>query len=122
MDELIQTVINPQTLFICLAIYVITYTLRSFIDVILNILKSKGIGGQLFDRLWNEIFLAILPIIVGGILGLMAKTFIWPDITNGTQWGRIFYGAICGLFSSFVYNRVRAWISSGKVTNDAITG
>lgn len=114
LDALVQAVFNPQTLFICMAVYVITYFGRKVIEGTWKILIANGTFRQTvtLDRLWNEVFLPVFPVLVGGLMGLMAKTFIWPEITNGTRGGRILYGAICGMFSSFVYNRIRAWLKS----------
>jgi len=111
MDTLISTFATPVTLFICLVAYVLTYFFRRTVEGVWKIAKKGGKPG-IPTRIYNEVFLPIFPILVGGLMGLMAKTFIWPDITNGSIWGRIFYGALCGFFSSFAYNRVRAWVSS----------
>lgn len=114
LDALAEAILNPQFIYICLSVYVVTYFVRRLTEGICKILvdSNKVKNTALALRIWSEILLPILPVLVGGLMGLMAKTFIWPEITNGTRSGRIIYGAVCGLFSAFIYNRIRAWIRS----------
>jgi len=59
LDALAQAVFNPQTLFICMAVYVITYFGRKVIEGTWKILVANGTFKQTvtLDRLWNEVFL-----------------------------------------------------------------
>jgi len=104
MDEIFQVFVTPATLFVCLAAYTVTYFIRTVLQVAWPAIKAQ--------RLYNELFLPLGPIVNGALLGLMAKTFMWPDLVSKTVWGRVFYGAICGSFSAFVYSRVRSWLSA----------
>lgn len=103
MDEVFQTFFSAQTIFLCLGIYVITFVMRKVIET----WKPK----VRFNRWWREIFVPIGPIVNGALLGLM-KNIAWPDMLGESLGGRMLYGAICGLFSAFIYNRIRAWMKS----------
>lgn len=112
MDEVIQTFFSAQTILLCLGVYVITFVTRRVVETVWPKVK--------FNRYWREIFVPIAPIANGAILGLVMKTWVYPDIV-GTSWGaRMMYGAVCGLFSAFLYNRIRAWLKS-KTGGDATT-
>lgn len=104
LDALFQAFFSPQFLFICLAVYVVTYVVRIGIRAVWK--------GSNTNRLWNELVVPLLPVVLGGLLGLAAKTFVWPDLASKTVLGRVMYGAICGLFSAFIYGRVRSWLKS----------
>jgi hypothetical protein len=104
LDALFQAFFSPQFLFICLAVYVATYVVRLAIRAIWK--------GSSTHRIWSELGVPLLPVVLGGLLGLAAKTFVWPDLASKTALGRIMYGAICGMFSAFVYGRVRGWLKS----------
>lgn len=103
MEDVFQTFFSAQTIFLCLGVYVIVYVQRKIIETWKPKIK--------FNRWWREIFVPIGPIAVGAALGLM-KNLVWPDILGESVGARILYGAVCGLFSAFIYNRIRAWIKS----------
>jgi hypothetical protein len=108
MDEIFDTFVNPQTVFLCLAIYVMTYVIRT-------VTESLWAGAKT-NRYWRELWIPLGAIVNGTLLGFMAKTFVWPDMFSKTLAGRMAYGAICGMFSAFLYGRVRSWLAS-KSTN-----
>jgi len=103
MDKIFEAFINVQTVLICLSVYVMTYTIRKVMEGVFAHIKE--------NRLWREVWLPLGPIFNGGALGFLAKTFVWPTAVNGLV-GRIFYGAICGVFSALVYSRIRSWVQS----------
>lgn len=104
MDQVLNSFVNPQTVFICLVCSLVTYVIRTVVEV-----AAPGIKTSL---IWREIWLPLGAIFVGALLGLMAKTFIWPDMFSRTVAGRMLYGALCGMFSAFVYSRVRSWVAA----------
>lgn len=113
-DALAEAIFNVNTIYICLAVYVVTYFFRRLAEGVWRILIERGVVVEksLLGRIWAEVLLPVFPILVGGLMGFMTKTIIWPSITNGTKLGQILYGSVCGLFSAFVYNRIRGWIKS----------
>ncbi len=108
MDQIFSTFVNPTTIFICLATYIITYVIRTATEALWPQIKTK--------RLWNELYLPLGAIVNGALLGLMSKTFLWPDFASKTVAGRMFYGAICGMFCAFVYGRVRSWVAAKELS------
>lgn len=114
INSLASVIFNVQTLYLCLAIYVVTYLIRKLFEGTWQILIQQGgvKKGSLLGRIWAEIVVPVLPILVGGLLSFAAKTFVWPDFAIKTKLARFLYGCICGLFSAFIYNRIRGWLKS----------
>jgi hypothetical protein len=120
INSLAATIFNVQTIYLCLAIYVVTYLVRMLFEGTWGILVQQGEikKGSVWGRIWGEVLVPILPIIIGGLLSFAAKTFVWPDFAVKTKLARVLYGCICGLFSAFIYNRIRGWLKSGHGRDD----
>ena len=114
INSLASAIFNVQTVYLCLAIYVVTYLIRRVIEGTWSILVQQGEAKKVSipSRIWDEIVVPILPILIGGGLSFAAKTFVWPDFAMKTKLARVLYGCICGLFSAFIYNRIRGWLKS----------
>jgi hypothetical protein len=114
INSLAGALFNVVTLYICLAVYVITYLIRATFEGTWRILVQQGEikKGSVWGRMWSEVIVPVLPILVGGCLGFAVKTFMMPDFAMKTKLARVLYGAICGLFSAFIYNRIRGWLNS----------
>jgi len=115
LNGFISAIFNFQMVYLCLAIYVLTYSIRRLFEGTWKILVQQGEvkKGALPARIWAEVIVPILPILIGGALSFAAKTFVWPDYAINTKLARVIYGCICGLFSAFIYNRIRGWLKSG---------
>jgi len=124
INSLAKALFDVHTLYLCLTVYVVTYFVRMLFEGIWRVLDAQGAVKKLsiLGRIWSEIVVPVLPILTGGCLGFAAKTFVWPDFAMSTKLARILYGAVCGLFSSFVYNRIRGWIKSKPDGSQADTG
>lgn len=114
INSLASVIFNVQTIYLCLAIYVVTYLIRRVVEGTWKILVQQGDAkkGSVTARIWAEIVVPVLPIMIGGGLSFAAKTFVWPDFAIKTKLARFLYGCICGLFSAFIYNRIRGWLKS----------
>lgn len=114
MDDVIQMFFSAQTVLLCLGVYMVTFVVRRVCETVWPKIK--------FNRYWREIFVPIGPIVNGGLLALVMKTWVFPDVVGESVSGRVVYGAVCGLFSAFMYNRIRAWLKSktggGEATAD----
>lgn len=107
LDKIAETFVNPQTILICLAIYLMTFVIRKIVE--------GAWKGASENRLWREVWLPIGPIVNGALIGLFAKTFVWPEFIGTSAAGRIMYGAICGVFSALIYGRIRSWVQSAPM-------
>lgn len=114
LDKIFTAFVNPQTVIVCLAIYLLTYVIRKVVE--------GAWKGAKENRLWREVWLPIGPIANGALVGLLAKTFVWPAVVGTSLSGRVMYGAICGVFSALIYNRIRSWIQSAPPKKGAAAG
>lgn len=90
---------------LCLGIYAIVYCIRKIVE---NLWKSAP-----DNRYWRDLALPVLGILIGAVIGMVAKSFPWPDQFT-TFSARALLGAVCGMASSFVYGRFKAWLKSSK--------
>lgn len=112
LDSVFQAFINMQTVIVCLAVYLMTFVIRKVVEGFWKGAKA--------NHYWREVWLPIGPIVNGGLIGLMAKTFVWPAVIGTSLSGRIMYGAICGVFSALLYARVRSFISNKPSKTDKV--
>ena len=109
MDVLMQLLTLPTLfsfVFLCLSIYAVTLVIRSVVEGVWQ--KAKD------NRYWREIFLPIGGIINGALLAGNLSFLPLPELLSAHVSNRILYGMVCGLFASFIYGRVKAWIKSKK--------
>jgi len=100
-ETIVSVFLSPQTVLVCLAIYVMTYVIRRIVETTWKEAAT--------NRYWRELAVPLGPIVNGVFIGLVASKFVWPEMIGSSLSGRIMYGAVCGLFSAHLYNRIRAW-------------
>ena len=91
-----------STVILCLAIFVVTYFIRTVVE-------SFWMGAKT-NKYWTELALHLLPLVSGVILGIVLPVFPWPAILGTSTANHIIYSLVCGLFSGSVYNRVKFWV------------
>jgi len=94
---------NWQTVVFCLAVYMITYVIRTIVESLPNLQKFAG------GWVWQELLLPLGPIATGVILALLSKKFPWPVPIADVFSVKLMYGGICGMTSGWMYSRVRAF-------------
>jgi hypothetical protein len=102
LDQIFEAFFNITTIVLCLGVFLFIYCSRIIVET-----YWKNAKNNVF---WTEIYLPIGPIAIGLLIALLAKKFPIPTELNGSGAGRAMYGAICGMFSSFVFNRVKAFL------------
>jgi protein-S-isoprenylcysteine O-methyltransferase Ste14 len=99
----IEIFANWQTLVLALGIFVITYIIRLSIQTFWRTWKE--------NRVYNELVLHALPIVIALIIAIFAKKYPWPDAALTTSASaRIFYSMFIGMACGIFYGRVRALI------------
>jgi len=111
MDSFAEVFLSTQTLLLCLGVYMVTFVIRRVIESVWPWIMS--------NHYWKELFVPIAPIVNGAVLGFV-KSFAWPDVVSQSLVARILYGATCGLFSGWAYNRVRSFLKSKEQNNAAV--
>ena len=106
MDGQLATLFSWQALLLALAIYFITYTVRTVIEATVKGVSTQGT--KLF-LVWRELFLPLGPMGTGILLAFYATKFPWPPIIANSMSAKILYGLVTGGCSGFVYGRFRVW-------------
>jgi protein-S-isoprenylcysteine O-methyltransferase Ste14 len=99
----IEIFANWQTLVLALGIFVITYIIRLSVQTFWRTWKE--------NRIYNELVLHALPIVIALVVALLAKKYPWPNealVTSASA--RIFYATFVGMACGIFYGRVRAII------------
>lgn len=107
MDTVLETFLTWQFILFCLAVTAFTYVVRIVVDYILN---SKGIIVKQC-KLWSDMILPILPIVVGSVSAFFAKQYPYPVEIHTTS-GRIAYGLVVGLLATSCWRVVKAALSN----------
>lgn len=109
MDSIVQSFLTWQFIFFCLGISSVILVIRRFIDFYLKPTNKH----YLF---WEELVMPILPIMIGGFVGLFAAKYSYPDKFNAIS-DRVFYGLVGGLCSGFVYRLFKSILKANTNAN-----
>jgi uncharacterized protein involved in response to NO len=103
MNNALTALFSWQFLLFCLMVATIMYLIRVAVEYIF----SKAVN----SRLWNDLFLPILPPVIGAIIGYFASAYAYPEGLNSVS-GRVAFGMVAGLLSSLVYRVMKAFLKS----------
>jgi len=97
MDPILSILLCWQLIFFGLAIAAIVFVVRTIVEYFQKNKEAK---------LWNKLILPVLPIISGGVVGRLLKSFPYPDgLTH--YWDRVIFGMVAGLLSTFMYRMIK---------------
>jgi len=119
IDQVLQQLWNLKTVFFALSIGVFVYVLRLIVEKIFPSLKKrikttdKAVYANKFAEWWNDIILYVFPIVLGAMIGAFAEKTFWPEFAP-TRLGGIFYGAIVGWASGFVYKLAKKFMGGSE--------
>jgi hypothetical protein len=111
MDMMFQALLSWQFLIFCLAVAAVTFVVRSVVEYILD---NPKIPASKNSKLWHELILPIMPVILGCVCAYADKTYPYPTGLNFVG-GRVAFGLVAGLLSGLVYRVIRAFLTS-KIT------
>lgn len=103
MDPILQTLLSWQFIFFGLSISAVVFVIRKIVEYVMS--QSAVIAKE--STLWNKLLLPIMPIILGGFIGLFFKLFPYPDGLT-LKWDRVMFGVVAGLLSTFMYGTIKA--------------
>ena len=98
MDTILDTILSWQFIIFGVAVSAVMFVIRTIVEYIMSACKMAVKD----SKLWNELFLPILPVIIGTVGAFFFKTYPYPDglTTNGD---RIIFGLVAGLLSTLIY-------------------
>ncbi len=111
ITESLGALITWETIIFCLSLFALVFLVRKL---------CEGFWSSLLtNRFWNEGFLSVATILFGILLAIVpATSLFFPEVIAGSTFDRCIFASVSGLFSSFIYNRVKNWIKTGKDTPD----
>lgn len=105
MNTEVQLLTAPnvwQTLLFSLGIFFIVLTIRKLLESSIVSLKTK--------KWWTDGILPCLPIILGGVVALLARKYPFPfGITTKSY--RILFGVAAGGSSGWIYATLKKWVT-----------
>lgn len=93
-----------QTLLFCLGVYILVFTIRKAVEWKWPVVTGK-------DTFWEDVALPTMPWLFGALIALVVKSYPYPAVIH-TAIARVFYGAVCGFFSAWVYKVIKSLAKS----------
>lgn len=110
MDNILEHVLNWKFalsfVLLALAIAALTFVLRKVIEFALDSSKIPTGNMSKTSRVWTEVVLPISPIVLGGLIGLVATMYPFPEGLTTTS-ARVLFGLVAGFLSGLVYRLVK---------------
>ncbi len=102
MDPILQTLLSWQFILFSLSIVAVVLVVKTVVEYVMSVYAAAAKE----SKLWNKLILPILPIVWGGLQGLMLRKFPYPDaLTHAGD--RVMFGLVAGLLSTFIYSVVK---------------
>ena len=106
MDEILTH--YGSTIFLSISCFVVTFVIRRFVEGWRPLLR-KDTPTTKMQYVWEGVVLPTLPIAVGGVLAYFAPDMVHPDVTSVRT--QVLYGCVCGFFSTWAYQVIKAFIT-----------
>jgi hypothetical protein len=111
MDNILQALMSWQFVLFALAIAAFTFVVRKVVEFAIDSPSIPTGKMSKHDRFWTELVLPVLPVVLGGGAGFLAKMYPFPDgITSGSA--RIAFGLVAGLLSGLIYRIINSMLTS----------
>jgi len=103
MDPILQTLFSWQFLIFGIAVAAIMFVVRRTVEYGL----ANWTAASKESKLWNDLLLPILPVLLGAFGALIFKNYPYPDgLTTGSS--RFIFGLVAGLLSTLFYRVIKA--------------
>jgi len=114
MDTMFQALLSWQFLLFCLAIAAVLFVIRKIFEYVMANYKIDAKN----SKLWRELILPILPVVLGSTAAFLAKQYPYPGgLTSGSA--RVAFGLVAGLLSGLFYRVLKSALTN-KINNLAI--
>lgn len=113
MENILQAFFSWQFLFFCLALGAVVFVIRKVVEYWMeNWWPLKNWTAANKDaKLWRELILPILPIILGQVAAIYAVQYPYPQDFK-TLSGRMVFGLVAGFTSGLLVRIYRAFLST----------
>lgn len=96
--DLLSILLSYQFIILSLAISAITYVMRNILEFFFQVNEKK---------LYNDLLLPCIPIIIGTLIGLISTKFPFPEQIISIS-ARCCFGSVAGLLSAQIYRLVKS--------------
>jgi hypothetical protein len=103
MDTIFQALFSWQFLLFCLAIAAVLFMIRRVFEYLM---ETRQIGAK-NSKLWKELILPVLPVVLGPTAAFFAKTYPYPNGLDSSS-ARVAFGLVAGLLSGLVYRVLKS--------------
>lgn len=111
MDPILGMLLSWQFVVFALAIAALLFVIRKVIEFSLqNWFKISAKN----KKVWHDLILPILPVLLGGLCGFLFKTYPYPNQLSSAG-SRVIFGLVAGLMSGLLYRVIKSLLFS-KIT------
>lgn len=103
MDNILQIFLSWQFWLFGVGISAIMFVLRTIAEFLMKYWSFAAKE----SKIWNELLLPILPVILGCVLGAVIKNYPYPNDLGNNVGSRIFMGLVTGLLSGLMYKVIK---------------
>lgn len=114
MEHVINQFFTAGTAVLALSIVIATFFIRRIVETAVPSVKKQADENDPaltyrthFARWWNGVILFAIPVVVGGLIGLMDVPYLFNVDGLDTVTSRVFFGGVVGWMSSYIYKIVR---------------
>jgi hypothetical protein len=111
MDNMLQALLSWQFVLFCLAVAAVSFVVRKIGEFVLDHPNIPTGNLSKSDRFWKELFLPVLPVLMGPLGAVLAAQYPYPDGLE-TVSGRLVFGLVAGLLSGLMYRLINSLITS----------
>ena len=105
MESVLTSFFSVSTIVFCIVLSFIVLIIRRLVEA-----AAKKVAKYFPDKwepwwveFWREWVLPVLPIVLGVLIAFFVPLYPFPELFAATSAGRIFFGAVCGGASGYVY-------------------
>jgi hypothetical protein len=90
-----------------MCVNILSGLLRKLIELIHPHLKNEDL---VRTRLWRELILPTIPVLLGALLALCLVSFPYPEVFTVSVAMRVVYGLLAGFFSTWAYRIIKTLV------------
>jgi hypothetical protein len=103
MDNIFQALFSLQMFMFGLGLVAVTFVFRKFIEFFLD---KDWVPANKTSKFWKEVFLPILPVVLGPSVSYFATMYPYPEGFSITS-GRVLFGLVAGLLSGLLFRVIK---------------
>jgi len=103
MDNIINILLSFSFVMFCIMTAAFVFVVRKVVEHFWS--KANA------TKWWRDLLLPIMPIIFGGLIGLVAKMYPYPADVKSLS-GRVIFGVVAGMLGGNVYRTIKSIIKS----------